>query len=396
MNLTSLLNPESQLRMQPPVSRAAVRTLQTVFFIFVLGGILTAGLWPFHSPKNGVSWLGPKNGLSFGAHGTILSSSAFDRTNIGDHAPCSLEIYVESYLPWNTSTLLAFYNPRTHQQFSLHQSLTNLELRSGRRATSDKINRVGVAHLYVDNVFRPRKLIFLTITSNGSQTRVYINGALAAEASPFPLSADDFNGKLVIANSPVHNDSWEGRFRGLAIYEQELTPPRVFEHYQIWTKDGRPAITAGERNTALYLFDERESKIIHNQAKSGMDLYIPERYTVFDEKSLEPPWDEYDPSWSYLNNVLINIGGFIPLGFVANAFFSSVGRIKRAVLFTILLGCSTTFTIEVLQAFLPTRDSGMTDLITNTFGTYLGVVAYHYRPVRALYVAILNRVLRWQ
>jgi hypothetical protein len=360
----------------------------------VLGGILTAGLWPFHSPKNEVTWLPPGNGLSFGTYGTILSSGAFDLTNAGDRAPCSLEIWVESYLPWDTSTLLAFYDPRTHKQFSLHQRLTNLEVRSSRRATSDKTNRAGVVHLYVDSVFRWRKQVFITITSNGNQTSVYIDGAPAAEASQFPLSAEDFNGELVIANSPVHDDSWTGRVQGLAIYQQELTPPQVLEHYQTWTKNGQPAITAGEQNTALYLFDEGAGNIIHNRVKSGVDLYIPERFTVFDEKFLEPPWDEYCLNCSYVKNVLMNIVGFIPLGFMANAFFSSVGKVRRAVLLTIVVGCATTLTIEILQAFLPTRDSGTTDLFTNTLGTCLGAALYCYRPVRTLYFAILNRVPR--
>ena len=383
---------ERELRTEPTVASGRARTLQTILFVLALGGILTAGLWPFHSPKNDVTWLPAGRGLSFGAYGTILSSGVFSGTNPGDGAPCTLEMWVESYLPWDTSTLLAFYDPETHKQFSLHQSLTNLELRNSRRLTRDKTNRVGVSHFYIDSIFRQGKLVFITITSSGNQTRVYVDGVLAAEASQFPLSADDFNGELVIANSPVHNDSWEGWFRGLAIYQSELTPEQVLQQYEAWTRDGRTATTADGRNVALYLFDEREGNIIHNRVKSEVDLNIPERYTVFDEKFLEPPWDEYYPNWSYLKDVLINIAGFIPLGFVANAFLSFVARVRRAALFTVLVGCATTLTIEILQAFLPTRDSGTTDLITNTVGTCLGAAIYHYRPVRTLYFAILEQL----
>jgi hypothetical protein len=121
LTATSQLNPtESKLRTQPPDPGSRLRTLHAIFFVLVLGGILTAGLWPFHSPKNDVSWLPSGSGLSFGAYGTILSSGMFDATNVADHTPCSLEIWVESYLPWDTSTLLAFYDPETHKQFSLH------------------------------------------------------------------------------------------------------------------------------------------------------------------------------------------------------------------------------------------------------------------------------------
>jgi hypothetical protein len=54
--------------------------LVTGMCALVLGVILVAGLWPFHAPRNDVSWLGEGTGVLFGKHGSIVSASPFRGT----------------------------------------------------------------------------------------------------------------------------------------------------------------------------------------------------------------------------------------------------------------------------------------------------------------------------
>lgn len=353
---------------------------------FVLVGILAVGLWPFHSPKNQVTWLAGGNGLHFGRRGTILSSDNFKATNALEGGPCSIEIWlVPDFTASSGGTLLAFYAPRSPRHFSLQQSITDLDVRIDIR---EGRHRTRIARFYVADIFRRGKPLFITVASNGRRTSVYIDGKLVETAPEFGLSERDFEGELVTANWPRADQNWSGVLRGLAFYHEDLSPAQVVHHYETWTENGRPEISHIERPVALYLLDERAGRVVHNQVQSEPDLYIPERYLVLDQVFLEPFWEEFRPSWSYWSDVLINIAGFIPFGFLFCAYLSLAARIKRPELVTILFGFMVSLTIESVQAFLPTRDSSTTDLITNTAGTCLGVGLYRTNVWRAFLAGI--------
>lgn len=79
--------------------------------------------------------------------------------------------------------------------------------------------------------------------------------------------------------------------------------------------------------------------------------------------------------WAYSRgDVIINVLGFIPLGFLAmsllaemrrTAFWQSLGWVVAFCLYVSL-------SIEIVQYFLPGRSSSMVDLLTNTLGALVG------------------------
>jgi hypothetical protein len=177
----------------------------------------------------------------------------------------------------------------------------------------------------------------------------------------------------------------------VAIYHKELTAAQVRQHYESWTVAGKPDITYDEAQVGLYLFDERGGRIVHNQLDVTTDLLMPTHYFVLHPSFLAPAWRRFRygwPGWSYWQDVIVNIVGFVPVGFLLLNYLSIVHPVKRWTATVILLGFFVSLTIETLQSFLPTRDSGMNDLITNTLGTAVGVALYRCALARRAWTRV--------
>jgi VanZ family protein len=352
--------------------------------LFVLCGILLAGLLPFRGPRNGVTWLPGQNGVRLSGHSTLWSSGSFRAQDFGDGTSCTLEFWLQPGLPRDSSVILAFSAPENPLQLTVHQYRSTLILQ-----TQSPGGRTQVSTIGTDSVFHQGIPVFVTIASGPQQTAMYVDGALLRN---FPQSriAGNCAGQIVVGTSPVVDYSWRGQLRGLALYGQELTPDEVRRHHETWTMEGHPELSDREHVVALYLFDEHSGNIAHNAVAGGIDLFIPVRYALVHQIFLEPFWKEYQPRWFYVKDVLINIVGFMPLGFFFYAYWTSVRPVKRAALITTALGFAVSLAIEVLQSHIPSRDSGTTDLMTNTLGTFLGVRLYGWSIARTILAKIYS------
>jgi len=355
----------------PAVLQSSPRRLRRalgLLSILAVCGILSLGLWPFHSPRNQVSWVPNQNAVRFGEHGTTLSSGVF---NPAKAQALTLELWIRPARVWMHGTVLSFYDRQHNLLFCVRQDNPALVLQSG---IPDLGNHGRPLQLRLEEVFR-KQSIFLTIAVDGQGARIYINGEPADVKGDLQLRPGDFSGQLIVANSPWRDTSWSGEMRALAIYDRKFSATEVVQSYARWSDGQATANEVSDRALLLYSFHEGEGRVVHGQGTLAMDLDIPERFVVVDQLWFEPISSEIYSHENYLKDDLINVLGFVPLGFVLAAYFAMATSIRRPVLAATLIGLGVSMTIEVLQALLPTRFSGVSDLFTNTLGSMIGAIA---------------------
>jgi len=340
--------------------------------LLVVAGILTAGLWPFTPfPKNEVSWSQDGQGLQFGDYGTVLSAGLFTPPPPG--RACALEVWLVPGLTDDSNTIIAFSTPEDPLGFRIGQNRTTLYFARPVRVRSS--SQVQTNWIAIHHVFQQGKAVFLSVTTEAAGTAVYVNGSQAKLDPEFGLSSADFKGAMIVANSPVGNNSWSGLMKGIALYYSALSAQQVSEHYHLWMA-GHGSNLVNQNADALYLFRERGNRIANMGSGKQPDLIIPKSYTVLRPSFLVPFWKTFEFTRWYGLDVFNNVVAFVPLGFLLSAFLSGTRFRSHSFWSTVFFGAGVSLTIEVLQYFIPTRDSGTMDLLTNTAGTTIGAWLY--------------------
>jgi hypothetical protein len=341
-----------------------------ILCIIAVVGILCATLWPFNPwPVNQVAWLPDGNGIQLGHEGVVVSEAPLQPPpEPSASKSCSIELLLRPRSLEASDTILGFYVPDRSTHLLVRQWADGLLISHDSGAQG----KVKEAKLDVNHAFRVGELLLVTITSGPSGTVVYRNAAHAQLFPKFTISRNELAGQIVFGTSPVDYRPWTGEVRGLAIYSRELTPAEVSRDYAGWTTVGAADAPNLDAALARYSFSERAGREIHSSVPTAPTLEIPVSFNVPHKAMLTSAIKEYDLTRLYVNDILVNIAGFVPLGVILCVYFSLRGSRVQAIRNAVLVGALLSFTIEILQAYIPRRVSGTTDIITNTLGALLG------------------------
>jgi VanZ like family len=363
--------------------------------ILVVSTLFTAGLWPFNPfPRNEVTWLGTGKGLQFGEHGVVFSREPFQLPRLNRESSCTLAIRLQpDPLPNGSGTLLEFYRPENPALFRLMQWRDLLLIKKDYQGAK---NHLKTTEVDLEHAFLPGEPVSFTITSSPAGGVAYRNGMRAAGTTRMGLSCGDFVGQLVLGDSAVIDNAWRGNILDLVIYDRELPPQEIASKYASWNETKTVQESGGDQHVvAHYTFTEGHGQIVHGQPGGTPDLYIPEIFKVPHKKILMWPWEEARDKRT-LRDLATNIFGFVPFGFVFLAYLTWNRKVRRAAMVTILCGAAISLAIEILQAYIPGRDSGILDIISNTSGTILGVLLFRWAPMQDLMRKVLDFLRPWK
>ena len=107
---------------------------------------------------------------------------------------------------------------------------------------------------------------------------------------------------------------------------------------------------------------------------------------------LTAPW----PRYITLEDVLVNIAAYVPLGFLLARALMQRARHAQAVLLAALLTCLLSMAMETIQMFMPSRIASNVDVLTNGLGGLIGALAAPlFSPTRLLGLRVARFRRAW-
>ncbi len=358
----------------PPGRRRVVLCLTAC----AVAAVLYFGLHPHgYDFSNHASWEAGGAGLRFEKYGMALArldSGLVERVRTREGFSILLVVHPKQAGSGGSGHILTLHGGSDAQQLVVWQWSSHIIAMND----TDYAQRRKVGRVSARIPAPPRQAMVLALTAGRGGTTLYADGqAVASNRSlllHFPAGRDTL---LVLGNSVYGDEPWQGTVAGLALFDRELEPGSVASLYDSWAGTGSLASAGGRNPAALYLFTEKGGSRVFDAAGGAQPLDIPRRATPPRRKMLAGVPGDAGPPGGLARDALLNVAGFLPVGFLCTAALGLSGRASggRAAAGAVLFCFALSLTIETLQGWIPSRSSQMTDLILNTAGAIAGAFA---------------------
>lgn len=347
-------------------SLASIMVIVALFF----------GLRPTNWPiLNDVQWLPDKPAIRFNDSGIAYVNDLRAGRRSHQPGPLTIEMAMTPAISRKLgySPLLVMHDGADRRQLVVWQYDTSLIVMNG----DDYDNKQRRPRVVGRDVFSSQRTIYLTITSGGQGTHLYVDGQLADANSKWKLSIPS-EGKplrLVLGHSVYGRYGWMGDIHGLAISDEAISPESVRYRFDRWTTERRFDSLKRDSTWLFFTFDQKTAGQFADRSGNDNSLIIPLHMIVLQKTILASAWRPIHWNRATVGDMVVNVIGFMPLGIVFYGLLQCFSGpfTKHSQLFAVVLCLLLSLGIELAQAWITTRYSTLLDLILNTFGAWLGI-----------------------
>lgn len=323
--------------------------------------------------RNDVEWLEGGPGLSFGGQGIAYTDPVFFAAAFSKEEGLTLELALRIHQPFERKfqfiVELEAGDERSHLVIGQWEDEI-IVLQGEDYGYDQREPRVAC------RVDPERAALGLTIVSNERGTKLYVDGRERATRSDLVLKIPESaaGARMILGNSSTGLNPWKGEILGLAYHGRALTEPVVRAHFASFESEGNFGGYASEAPQVLWPLMEGEGEISRDHGSLQADLSFPRGKTFVASNHFLSDPDGWRLGWRDGEDVLLNLAGFVPFGFVLAALLRMRRRGVAVLLLTVLVGFLLSLFIETLQAWMPSRTSSLLDLTLNTAGTMVGAL----------------------
>ena len=218
------------------------------------------------------------------------------------------------------------------------------------------------------------RFVFLAIRFGPGSSELFVDGVrTSAVSSTFKLPADETKLRLILGDSVELQNAWSGRIAGFALFQDRLPEAELARAWQHWSAHQRFSLAAPAAASVYYNFAEPPGAEVVDLAGGGNDLLLPPI-----RRPLQPDFASLSLQPSSAQDMLVNVLGFVPFGFLLAWVLGSGSRLTGGRMLIVVIVVSGLFSgaIEMSQAWLPARTSSMLDLILNISGAACGAIIH--------------------